>query len=189
MRANCSFCSNGIETTIVPQPNPVRLEFAVARHPSASLSYEAENHRLAIHYDYDVGQAGNLEMTSNGGLTFSGLNQNAACNQASGTCYVSVSPSCTIADYQVRIRGCATDVWTLSNKKKLLAETCPLNDTTNCCPACSVAQTPCVRRPINTGSGNVSVHVPLFTVDETPMPLRFELSYESLAPMYPDAIS
>ena len=46
-----------------------------------------------------------------------------------------------------------------------------------------------VSKPINVGSGDVSLTVPLFTLAQTPLSLAFALSYHSESPVYPDLVS
>jgi YD repeat-containing protein len=44
-------------------------------------------------------------------------------------------------------------------------------------------------KPINVGSGDVSLTVPFFTLAQEPLSLTFGLSYHSGAPLYPDRLS
>jgi len=41
-------------------------------------------------------------------------------------------------------------------------------------------------KPIQFGSGDVSVSIPLFTIDQNPLPLHFGLAYHSSQPMFPN---
>jgi RHS repeat-associated protein len=45
----------------------------------------------------------------------------------------------------------------------------------------------CVASPINLGSGDVSLHVPLFTISQSPLPLRMSLAYHSNPLTFPGA--
>lgn len=47
----------------------------------------------------------------------------------------------------------------------------------------------CVGAPVNVGSGDVSLNIPLFTIDAAPSPLPFGLAYHSMRPTLPDMVS
>jgi len=46
-----------------------------------------------------------------------------------------------------------------------------------------------VGAPVNVGSGDVSVSIPLFTLAQSPLSLSFSLSYHSETPLYPALVS
>src|SRR5919108_522112 len=51
---------------------------------------------------------------------------------------------------------------------------------------CKRDRNPCDKpgRPVNYGSGDVSLDLPLFTIAQSPLPLSFRLSYHSARPAY-----
>jgi RHS repeat-associated protein len=59
------------------------------------------------------------------------------------------------------------------------------------CPYCGggPGPTPGVGEPVNAGSGDVAVTVPLFTLAQAPLSLTFGLSYHSGAPLFPGLVS
>jgi hypothetical protein len=60
---------------------------------------------------------------------------------------------------------------------------CAKTDRSTTAPSCPLPKT--VGKPINVGSGDTSYDEPLFTIDQEPFPLSFNLSYHSSAPIYP----
>ncbi len=63
------------------------------------------------------------------------------------------------------------------------SEPCALPDRGSCPAGTSVGL------PINVGSGNVTATQPLFTLGQDPLPLFFNLTYHSSAPMFPGLVS
>jgi len=59
------------------------------------------------------------------------------------------------------------------------------------CPYCGggAAPSPGVGGPVNVGSGDVAVTVPLFNLAQAPLSLSFGLSYHSSVPVYPTLVS
>jgi YD repeat-containing protein len=190
MVAHCSFCI-GESHYDLPDSGPQHVGFTVARTPTASLSYDETAKHLVITYNYGISQQGQMRLLKEG-LDAGPLN----CSGGSGTCYVDAMKTCFAPKYKVEIRACEVDPYILSNEVKLALpeDACGAKDSTNCqpqddCKSCPVSPNPCVKEPINVGSGDVSVSLPLFAIDQPRMPLRFDLSYHSLAAAYPNAIT
>ena len=211
--ATCGWSRGGVcevypnSSTPCEQTNPTcthtTTTFTVpARRPTVNLAYERNNNRLKITYNYDISSAGQLQLYTDGNNDDANpnvhLNGNPDCNHASGVCYQSVpAPVCFHPHtYVVKIRACGADPWRPAGKAVVsaLTQSCiklqspckPNFDTGNSCP---ISPNMCPGAPVNVGTGDVSLTIPLFTIAQTPMPLSFDLSYHSLAPDYPSAFT
>lgn len=172
------------------------------RKPTVNVKYDKDNNRLKVTYDYGIGAVGQLQLYADGNNDDAHpsaiLNSIADCNHPSGVCYVAVAaPVCFHPhSYKAKIRACASDAWKSSGKTTVaaLASSCikiqspckPNYDMGNSCP---ISPNMCPGAPVNAGTGDVSLTIPLFTIAQSPLSLSFDLSYHSLAFDYPDAIT
>ena len=200
------WCRDGIFPYCYPNTTPVdnATTFTVPqRSANASLDYDSDNHRLVITYGFSTPHLGKIQVYQDGNdddANPDGIISVTLPSPQSGVLYYGLGePICFQPhQYKVKIRDCDTDPWTPSNKVPVAAATlgCPVDyNNTNCkqkddwSADCPVNNDNCPGAPVNIGSGDVSVDVPLFTIAQSPMPVSFELTYHSLAPSHPDAVS
>src|ERR1051326_3126787 len=170
------------------------------RQPSASVSYDPPNQRLVITYAFATPHFGAMNLYVDGDEDDSHavhLGSNDCGNQQSGVCYYAVAaPVCFFPHkYKLKIRDCVSDPWTPGGVAKAAALGCVDFNNTNCkqdddvSKSCPINNDNCPGAPVNIGSGDVSLNIPLFTIAQSPMPLSFDLTYHSLAPSHPLAMS
>src|SRR5437762_4524828 len=177
-----------------PVPYHQTTAFTVPkRHPTAKVTYIKAQNKLRIDYDFHVrhvyGEQIRLYLNDDTESieTFYGL-------PVKGTVEYAVSPSCTQAKkYSVKLRSCDIDPFTSSGAavvNKADPAQCPIPLNAPCTPkedlsnSCPIGPSKCFDKPVNFATGDVSVTIPMFTIDQQPMPLSFDLSYHSLLPFY-----
>lgn len=194
----CGYVSNSICYNDALNDQYFYTKVDVPRYPSVKVTYEDEHDRLKIDYRYDHPSDGTLLLYADDFGSPQQLTSDANCFQhPSGTCYYGLSRDCqNTHTYEVTLQGCSADAAVSSGPVVVKPSNCPISyDSTNCTPkqdttaACPICPPTCLAAPINVGSGDVSVEIPLFSIASTPMPLNFDLSYHSLAPAFPNAIS
>jgi len=195
---------NHDENNSCTYPNPPATQQATyvvsPRKPFAKLKLDSANSRIEVDYGYGV-QVGDMQLEIDHG-GFARVN-NGDCFHLQGTCYINIDMACTgqgstsAHSYEVALNSCPQDLYEHSGPLIVPGTLCidPPKDDTNCkpkedddpkCPDCA---SKCVGKPLDVASGDVSVSVPLFTIGQSPLPLSFDLSYHSLAPSYPLAVS
>lgn len=105
-------------------------------------------------------------------------------------------PSCAAQTYTAAIKyvcgSGATAVTSIDQLIQANAPACqPPPKDRRSCPAGGGGGAPGigVGQPINVGSGDVSLTIPLFTIAQSPLSLAFNLAYHSLDPKYPALVS
>jgi RHS repeat-associated protein len=183
-------CNQGM-----PSSNVTQTYTVPPRHPTVSLTLDKPHSRVRVDYNYGRSPHSLLLNIDNHG--FSDIGAFADCGLPQGTCYFSIDLTCHGPDhpskhtYEAAINECNEDPYVHS--KILKVETCP--DPTNCKPkedtdqSCPDCVSKCPGSPVNVGSGDVSLTVPLFAIAQSPLPLTFDLSYHSLAPFYSAAVT
>ncbi|MCU1349856.1 MAG: repeat protein [Acidobacteria bacterium] len=149
-----------LETTFVV--SPVAVSISAARQRGSEFR---------VNYDYGpYGSSGTMTYVVDGGSAVTVTDPE--CHHPTGTCVVPVPLSCgTGAPHTLTfsLGGCPG-----AQDTQMVRVEC--DDDTSCNRSCPM----CVAAPVNVGSGNVKVTVPLFTVNEPGRPLSFELTYDSV---------
>ncbi|HEV7922068.1 MAG TPA: RHS repeat-associated core domain-containing protein [Thermoanaerobaculia bacterium] len=118
----------------------------------------------------------------------------------SGTCLVSLPFACSSGDHDIQViaNRCSGEA-TVTKTMKFKADECKLKQT-NCNSCSSGPSDPlvalaaslgqpsgppgiCAGKPVNAGSGDVSVNFPLFDIGG-PLPFRFDITFHSVRPTY-----
>ncbi|MDQ6802647.1 MAG: RHS repeat protein, partial [Acidobacteriota bacterium] len=185
----------------------------VAGQTTVSGSYDADTKQLTVttHFantDYYT-QRGLSVLVD--GSDVSGLQWTpAGCNsQVDATCTTTLGLSCgvihevklvakacnrTEAMYNAEYTVPAVMATPICERDSTGCHSCPSTGPecgvggSNSCPTCG-AEHPCPGNPMNVGSGDVSVNLPLFTIGQEPTPLRFDLTFHSAKPTFPNLVN
>ena len=122
-------------------------------------------------------------------------------NSVDGTCAIDLSLSCGTAHHiQIDANGCSRGDDMYNGAQSIdVAPSCT-HEPSGCRVKTSTsAEIPpddsgascdlCPGMPVHVGTGDVSAHIPLFTIAADPMPLRFDLHYHSMRPSFPNALA